>query len=104
MIKYIVNEFQKLKQKNARLITIVGVNRGSDVHVIYYFFLNNKIKSIEKKVENDEIKSIVNFFPNADFYERETGEMFGIRFKGHPNQELLFLTKELADKKILRKK
>ncbi len=37
------------------------------------------------------IASLVDVFPGASWHERETAEMFGIVFEGHPNLEHLYL-------------
>jgi NADH:ubiquinone oxidoreductase subunit C len=98
-----VREFIDLKNKGARLITLVGVNKEKGVSVKYFFSQNDQIKEIEKRAKNDRLKSIVNLFPNSNFYERETSEMFGIDFTGHPEPKPLFLTDDLRKKKVLRK-
>ena len=33
----------------------------------------------------EEIDSVVPVWPAADWFEREAWDMFGIRFRGHPN-------------------
>lgn len=38
-----------------------------------------------------EVASVVDVFPGADWHERETYEMFGIRFAGHPDLKPLLL-------------
>jgi NADH-quinone oxidoreductase subunit C len=35
--------------------------------------------------DGEEIDSVVGVWPAADWYEREAFDMFGIRFRGHPN-------------------
>lgn len=37
------------------------------------------------------IPSIVELYPGADFHERETYDMYGIRFDGHPNHRRILL-------------
>jgi NADH-quinone oxidoreductase subunit C len=37
------------------------------------------------------LPSITGVYPGADWHERETAEMFGIRFEGHPNPVKLYL-------------
>ena len=35
--------------------------------------------------DNPVIKSVVSIWPSAHFHERETFEMFGVKFEGHPD-------------------
>ena len=35
--------------------------------------------------DGEEVDSIVSVWPTADWHEREAFDMFGIRFRGHPN-------------------
>ncbi len=46
--------------------------------------------------ENPEIGTAIHVFQNAEPYERELHEMFGIDFDGHPRQIPLFLEKDYA--------
>jgi NADH-quinone oxidoreductase subunit C/D len=41
--------------------------------------------------EYPSIKSIVGLYANANWYERETWDLFGIRFEGHPHLERILL-------------
>lgn len=60
-----------------------------DYTVFYHLISMERNHDIMLKVglsEKDlELASIVSLFPNANWYERETWEMFGIVFSGHPN-------------------
>lgn len=42
----------------------------------------------------ESVDSIVDVYPGADWHERETAEMFGLRFDGHPNLIPLLLAPE----------
>ena len=42
--------------------------------------------------DGEEIDSVIGVWPTADWFEREAWDMFGIRFRGHPN-----LTRILMD-------
>jgi len=46
--------------------------------------------------ENPSVKSLANLFWNANWYEREIWEMFGINFEGHPGLYPLLLGDELV--------
>jgi NADH-quinone oxidoreductase subunit C len=35
--------------------------------------------------DGEEVDSVVSVWPTADWHEREAWDMFGIRFRGHPN-------------------
>jgi len=45
--------------------------------------------------ENPSVKSLTGLYWNANWYEREIWEMFGINFEGHPEQYPLLLSDEL---------
>lgn len=52
-------------------------------------------KSIHVKVDlprsGARVPSITPLFPGANFHERETYDMYGIRFDGHPNHRRILL-------------
>jgi NADH-quinone oxidoreductase subunit C len=53
--------------------------------------------------DNPEIESVVSIYWNANWYERETYEMFGVKYLNHPDLKPLFLPEELHGKWPLRK-
>ncbi|QCE33048.1 NADH-quinone oxidoreductase subunit C/D [Acetobacteraceae bacterium] len=61
----------------------------ADFTVFYHLLSLERNSDIMIKValsENDlKLPTITHIFPNANWYERETWEMFGIVFQGHPN-------------------
>ena len=66
--------------------------------VIYnlYSFPGNQrlfIKALVKENE-PEMDSVASLWPAADWYEREIWDMFGIRFKGHPNLKRILMYEE----------
>lgn len=60
-----------------------------DFTVFYYLLSVDRNQDIMIKVslykDDLNIPSITHIFPNANWYERETWEMFGITFSGHPH-------------------
>ena len=62
---------------------------GAELHAVYHFLsLTNENRRIRVEVTvpegNAHIPSIVSTYPGADWHERETWDMFGIIFDGHP--------------------
>ena len=81
------NEFCKFKQ----LIDIVGVDYPEDekrFQLIYIFLsheLNQRIKLLIKFETQKQIPSITKIFPSANWMEREIFDMYGVKFKNHPD-------------------
>jgi len=48
-----------------------------------------KVKIADR--ENPEIDSLAGIFPTCEFFEREVFDLFGIKYKNHPNLKRLFL-------------
>lgn len=56
------------------------------VYHLYSFGRNNFLRiKVALKEDNFSVASISNLWMNANWYEREVFDMFGIRFEGHPN-------------------
>ncbi|MEM0445767.1 MAG: NADH-quinone oxidoreductase subunit C [Nitrososphaerota archaeon] len=53
--------------------------------------------------ENPVTESLVKIWPSAEYHERETYEMLGVVFKGHPNLKRLLLPEWWSDIPPLRK-
>ncbi len=53
--------------------------------------------------DNPVVPTLVEVWTGADYNERETHEMFGINFQGHPNQAHLLLPEDWNDLPPLRK-
>jgi NADH-quinone oxidoreductase subunit C len=73
------------------LVDICGVDypgRERRFDVVYHLLSLRKNQRIRLKVETDEetaLPSATPVFPNANWYEREAFDMFGILFTGHPD-------------------
>ena len=70
-------------------ITAVDYPENDRRFKLVYFFLsheNNKRIIIEFNVkENEPVSSITSLFPSANWMEREVFDMYGIKFKNHPD-------------------
>ena len=81
------NENCKFRQ----LIDIAGVDYPEDekrFELVYLFLShehNTRIKLLIKFQINQTIKSITKIFPSANWMEREVFDMYGIKFKNHPD-------------------
>jgi NADH-quinone oxidoreductase subunit C len=56
--------------------------------VVYHFLSPRRNRRVRVKVEVDEeapVPSIVEIFPGADWFERETYDLYGVLFTGHPD-------------------
>ncbi|MXQ10990.1 NADH-quinone oxidoreductase subunit C [Microvirga makkahensis] len=56
--------------------------------VVYHFLAPHHNRRIRVKVETDEetpVPSIIDLFPAANWYERETYDLYGVLFSGHPD-------------------
>ena len=98
---------QKVKKmKPDRLITISAIDDGMDFDLLYHFSHKKKILELKVVISKKKplIDSIMELYPSAELYERETHDFFGIEFMGNPNlHEKLFLPDSWKGKPPLRK-
>ena len=88
-----VVKFLKLNEKCRfrQLIDIAGVDYPEDekrFQLVYLFLShekNNRIKLLIKLPSEQTIDSIIKIFPSANWMEREVFDMYGIKFKNHPD-------------------
>lgn len=91
------------------LCSVCGVDyiKRNELEVVYHIASYNHPVVLTLKArlprENPEIESIVSVYWNANWYERETYELFGILFKNHPNLKSLVLPEDMLGEWPLRK-
>ena len=77
--------------KFRQLIDIAGVDYPDDekrFQLIYLFLSHEKNHRIKLKIRfqiNQLISSITKIFPSANWMEREVFDMYGVKFKNHPD-------------------
>src|SRR4030065_2139507 len=71
------------------LSVITGVDRVDRIEVIYNFFSYKKKQNLVLRVILDhsspEVDSITSIWKVADWLERETYDLVGVKFNGHPD-------------------
>jgi len=66
--------------------------RENRFDVIYHFLspvLNARVRLRGEANETTQVPSIINVFPGADWFERETYDLYGVIFIGHPDMRRL---------------
>jgi NADH-quinone oxidoreductase subunit C len=75
-----------------------GVDWGDRFQVITHLFSTTHHHNVRIKVslphEDPVCPTISDLFPTANWHERETREMFGIEFEGHPQPVKLLLSEQ----------
>lgn len=67
------------------LSTITGLDQGQAFEVIYHLNKENKIiltLSVKLAKQNPHVKTVTDYFPGADIYEREMVDLLGIEVDG----------------------
>jgi NADH-quinone oxidoreductase subunit C len=73
------------------LVDVCGADypeREQRFDVVYHLLSMVKNLRVRVKVQTDEdtaVPSVTSVFPSADWYERETFDMYGVFFEGHPD-------------------
>jgi len=83
--------FKKIGGRLISLSPYLGPD-GQEITIYYHFAYQNEVFNIKLQTKKQQIDSITSIYPNADWLEKEAGEMYGIKFIGHQNQTNLLLT------------
>jgi NADH-quinone oxidoreductase subunit C len=77
------------------LSVITGVDRLDRIEVIYNLFSYKKKQNLVLKVvlehRSPEVDSVTSIWKVADWLERETYDLVGVKFNGHPNLKRILL-------------
>jgi NADH-quinone oxidoreductase subunit C len=80
--------------ERCRFVCIIDVtavdwpSREKRFDVVYHFLSPTKNARVRVKVETDEgtpVPSLIDVFPGANWFERETYDLYGVLFSGHPD-------------------
>jgi NADH-quinone oxidoreductase subunit C/D len=66
----------------------------SEFTVVYHLLSFDRNQDVRVKVplkDGESVESVVNVWPNANWYEREIWDMFGVRVDNHPNLERILM-------------
>jgi NADH-quinone oxidoreductase subunit C len=82
-----------LQGERRRFVTIVAVDNGLDIELLYNFSLDGVLVTLRASVrkETSTIDTIAQVVPGAEFVEKEVSELFGIEFVGHLRRANLVL-------------
>ena len=88
-------EYLKKEQKFDFLMCVTGVHypdRTKEFEVCYEIFSSTHVQRLRLKIqltEEEQIPTAQFIYPTADWFEREIYDMYGLKFKGHPNMKRL---------------
>lgn len=89
------------------IVLVAGLHAEPEMQVVYQFAHTAEPCRVVIRVPagaDSTVPSIAGIYQGADWHERETRDMYGITFTGHPNPQPLLLAEEDADLAPLRKK
>jgi len=96
-----VCRFLKDSQQYVRLSTVTGVDRypaEPRFEVVYHLQSVERNERLRLKCRlaggNPEIDSVTGVWRAANWYERETFDLFGISFRNHPDLRRIMLTED----------
>ena len=81
-----------------RFVNIIDVtavdypSRENRFDVVYHLMspvLNARLRLVGEASETTQVPSIISVFPGADWFERETYDLYGVIFTGHPDMRRL---------------
>jgi NADH-quinone oxidoreductase subunit C len=93
--------FLKYDQQFVRLSSVTGVDRypaEPRFEVVYHLHSIERKQRLRLKCrlsgEAPQIESVTSVWRSANWYERETWDLFGIRFLGHPDLKRIMLPED----------
>jgi NADH/F420H2 dehydrogenase subunit C len=88
------------------LSCISGVDMLDHLETVYHIHSTTRSQLLQIKVRLDaqkpEVDSVVSVWPTANWLERETYDLFGIRFAGHPDLRRMLLDDDFEGYPLLK--
>jgi NADH/F420H2 dehydrogenase subunit C len=88
------------------LSCISGVDMLTHLETVYHLRSLTRQQLLQLKVridrENPEVDSVVSVWPTANWLERETYDLFGIKFAGHPDLRRILLDDDFQGYPLLK--
>lgn len=86
---------------------LTGIDQEAQgIEIVYSLFSYKNRHTVHIKtllpLEDPSVDSITPIWCGADWHERETAEMFGVTFKGHPNPKHLLLDDDMEIHPLLK--
>ena len=88
------------------LSCISGVDMLDHLETVYHLrsITRNQLLQIKVRIDHEkpEVDSVVSVWPTANWLERETYDLFGIRFSGHPDLRRMLLDDDFEGYPLLK--
>ena len=100
-----------LKFDHAESVSGTDYPKDNQIEVIYHLSsysdekLSSHILALSTRVDRNDSRmpTLIDVFKSTEYHERETFEMLGVYFEGHPRNERFLLPEDWADIPPLRK-
>ncbi len=92
-----VCEYLKRSSGFERIAGITAVDwwprepRFEMVYLLHGVRINKRLRLTVRLREHDQVDSVTSVWRGANWYEREVFDLFGVRFRNHPNLERIML-------------
>lgn len=77
------------------LSCLTGIDRGEQIEIVYHLFSYSKKETLVLKTSvpknNAIVPTVSHIWPSANWMERETFDMVGVKFLGHPDLRQILL-------------